>query len=402
MDHQTGWNDSRLVTDRADEERLMLDKVFIQRPVNTAQAKITEYIDPDRSGLTSTWRNFVPYMIETKRYGHYVCYGMPELEYNWDQHYLHTNPAMIWSILNCPWRIVAFPLAIRSYRLRKGHANIVIVNKRVEPWEIERFEPHGGDEFFRETQEIIDHQLSAWFRAELSAHKIRINYLTPADVCPHPGPQTRAESNKMYDDGFCQTWVLLYLDIRLSNPHLTNKQVMFHFLKLSARDLYDMVQEYATLMANTRIPQTFQDYLLLRSHVYDQYKDLVPYTTSVFSERFPEEIFKVIADAPADKETFRILNIILSDLQRYILVQEPLDPTDILFLMDTIAGKGLSIRKPSDTFLEWLGGSKPHKPWSLREWTNSGKRSDLRSALDRLVMIDKNDMPDMFDQEEAL
>src|SRR6478609_2222450 len=141
-EHVTGnpWDDLKIP--------LKGKETTLQRPRHIRGREANRYADfYDRPEALSRFLDFVPYMIETHQYGHHVCFGIPLIYYtvsdDWQR--LTEEPAVLWSIVQCPWKTVAFTILIEGVVGGRpiGHANLLLVNKHTQPWEIERFEPHG-------------------------------------------------------------------------------------------------------------------------------------------------------------------------------------------------------------------------------------------------------------------
>ena len=163
----------------------------------------------------------------------------------------------IHSLLECPFGLVISPLEFRFRN--KGHVNLVIVNKQVTPWEIERFEPHGGF-----AQDDADFDLKDYFTRVLTVDReIEFTYRSPVDVCPKPGPQAIAERNREVA-GFCQTWVLWYIDLKLTNPEMTSSEILHYVATLPSETLYEMIQDYVDLLSRTPIPKAFYEMILTK------------------------------------------------------------------------------------------------------------------------------------------
>ena len=142
-----------------------------------------------------------------------------------------------------------------------GHANALLLDLRVEPPEVERFEPHGGQETIYSlprrsglpfSKVAADQAIQRALRKTLGIHR----YQSPQDICPNLGPQ-RMQDATPYESGFCQTWVGLYLDTRLRNKHLDARQVTASMLSHSPKQLRDMVQSFSRKIDTVVSPHSF-------------------------------------------------------------------------------------------------------------------------------------------------
>lgn len=242
--------------------------------------------------------------------------------------------AVFWSLRDCPYKVVVIPVTVvrsKSSVNETTHANMLIIDKMKTRWEIERFEPHGqlqslskyneGDWLY-EMQEHIDVALKKWCDRMLPALNQPFTYRRPMDVCPRPGPQTRSEAMEELG-GFCQTWVLLYIDARLSNPDLTAEEILEIFFELPSKELYEMIQDYVHFVRDTKVPPEFINYVeakklmvIVYSKDMDNIRESNVYTEAEVRE-ISHEYYKLIASAPVDETTTSVIpkiGILLTEL----------------------------------------------------------------------------------------
>jgi hypothetical protein len=315
---------------------------------------------------------WITYMIENGEYGHNVCYSVAFLAYKAQTRELLETKALIWAITECPYDVVAIEVSL-DFGPDLLHANMLIVNKAVTPWEIERFEPHGGDVsklgVIGDFQDNIDTDFERFFQKEFTAIGKRVKYLRPVDTCPHVGPQ-RSERYQVLD-GFCQTWTLVYLDARLNNPDMTNKEILDHFFHMKSDDLYELVQDYVHKVLNTNIPEEFTETVWDRIGVFLEYakilKEFDP--DSVFGKTFSLEFYRVLASAPFDRTTFFVLLLVCFAIKMNLKkhIREPSAKECLQTLFKTIKGKRLRLNTDPKKF--------------LFHWFVTGKLEDLRSDL---------------------
>jgi hypothetical protein len=88
-----------------------------------------------------------------------------------------------------------------------NHSNILIYNNHTRV--LERFEPHGKTSPYGCDESINIAIKKQW---------PDIKYLAPSNICYSKGPQK--------NDIYCTIWSYLYLDIRLSHPAVTQKNII--------------------------------------------------------------------------------------------------------------------------------------------------------------------------------
>lgn len=117
-------------------------------------------------------------------------------------------------------RFIVFSVLLVSDTIRESHANALIYDK--ESRELERFEPNGAG-YKSYNQAGLDAALVAFFGERIGA------YIEPAGFCPI-GIQKleNNEKNAGAKDigGNCAVWSLYFMELRLSNPSLSRKDVL--------------------------------------------------------------------------------------------------------------------------------------------------------------------------------
>jgi len=156
-------------------------------------------------------------------------------------------------------RFVSIPICLVSPEAPGGHANMLVLDKiGVQSQQfsqmygtsgkgtIERFEPHGARayEMFNDYYyEHLDEQLAFYFATEYG-----LEYIAPIDYCPALGPQSM--ERYISESGYCATWSLWYIDMRLAYPNVDRRTLvkgMFDKLHdlLSAGELENYLVDYA-------------------------------------------------------------------------------------------------------------------------------------------------------------
>ena len=122
--------------------------------------------------------------------------------------------------------------------------NICIYDKKNKT--LERFDPHGS----RLTNPEIDFELERVINNNMP-NTVKKVY-GPLDICPLIGFQwVQVSENEIYDKtdpvGFCVAWGMWYVELRLSNPKQTQKQVIefaLEIFKKEGRNLTSFIRNY--------------------------------------------------------------------------------------------------------------------------------------------------------------
>lgn len=119
-----------------------------------------------------------------------------------------------------------------------SHANMLIVDPKREI--VERFEPHGVD--YGEIPQIItDDMIQQHLKQFIPENYV---YCHPAITCPKEGPQA------VSGDTRCYVWSLLFLHLKLKNPHLSSAEISEKLIKES-RTKYPISADWIHVMKNT-------------------------------------------------------------------------------------------------------------------------------------------------------
>ena len=122
-----------------------------------------------------------------------------------------------------------------------NHANILVIDLHKKT--IERFEPYGH------LNKELEHNIN-------DAIKIRLmrivdledfTYLSPFDISPLKGLQSKADAH----DGMCVTFCMLYLQLRLMNPDTIQKELIEYLLEKDKHELKKLILKYAKFVELT-------------------------------------------------------------------------------------------------------------------------------------------------------
>lgn len=147
-----------------------------------------------------------------------------------------------------------------------GHLNGLIFDfQEQDEYEgvITRFEPHGTKAKF--DHEAVDKILKNYFLKgkgeieQLSENEFtdrrlpeerwyfqNWTYRSPIEFCPKDGPQNiESRIRKEYEKGYCAAWTLLIMHYRITNPEMTDKQVIEYFTRKTKVELKEMIETYS-------------------------------------------------------------------------------------------------------------------------------------------------------------
>jgi len=146
-------------------------------------------------------------------------------------------------ITTCQKRYLVFFLAIVNISGNIGHSNLIIIDKYLKT--LERFEPNGQVSFYN--QDFIDSFIYNKIISQIPDY----SYIKPLDFCPIIGPQRKQQNNIFcpFDNyGFCITWILYYLHLRLINPSIPPSMIIDHILSYSPPELLSIIRRYQNLI----------------------------------------------------------------------------------------------------------------------------------------------------------
>jgi hypothetical protein len=121
------------------------------------------------------------------------------------------------------------------------HVNALIIDKIHQTFEL--FDPYG------KTSEIVN----AWFTTQfrLIAGLYDYQYLSPVVLCPNLGPQHIAEKTQPIPKnqrGYCYTYTLMYIQMRLANPNLSPTDVVTFLLSATPEQLRHYAMKYNAVL----------------------------------------------------------------------------------------------------------------------------------------------------------
>ena len=207
--------------------------------------------------------------------GHFknTCNTISQFRYDFNTKVVEVNNESIrWALTLCPYKLIAIPIGISNVSGQTGHANMLLINKNLSTWEIERFEPHGvGYKLIEDVGEEVDNKIVKWLDVILGNMKQPYTYKTPIQVCPKPGIQTRGEEGRELG-GFCQTWVLVYFETRLEHPELSAEELLNEMFETDPNELYEYIQDYVTFINELEISKEYKVFTSFRSMMINSFE----------------------------------------------------------------------------------------------------------------------------------
>jgi len=138
-------------------------------------------------------------------------------------------------------RFIYFTFTISYSDSELTHVNMIIIDLYKNT--IERFEPYGFINEYEEKKinDVIKNRLLGILELE------DFKYLNPLDISPKIGPQKKIDAY----NGMCVTYTMLYLQLRLMNPDIIQKQLVNYLVKMNKKNLINLVLRYAKFIELT-------------------------------------------------------------------------------------------------------------------------------------------------------
>ena len=134
-----------------------------------------------------------------------------------------------------------------------GHAGLLIYDKTTQT--LERFEPHGSKipAINAVTNIVTNFDNKIVQRLRKGTNIVIKKYLKPIDFCPNVSFQSLESGPIMNSDpgGFCQSWVLYYIDLRMRNPNIDRKTIIEHtidYIRLNQLNFKKLIRGYSYML----------------------------------------------------------------------------------------------------------------------------------------------------------
>lgn len=155
------------------------------------------------------------------------------------------NPLLKEDIEACPQPLILILIkvvTVMGLKVKSSHANALIIDKNKKTFEL--FDPYG------KTIPAIDEWFDTSFRS--TANLPDYQYLSPMTLCPiTSGPQYLAEKTSQIEKsqrGYCYTYTMMYIQMRLANPHLIPQDIIGLILDVTPEQLRRYAGMYNTVL----------------------------------------------------------------------------------------------------------------------------------------------------------
>jgi hypothetical protein len=149
---------------------------------------------------------------------------------------------LIKNIEKCKKRFMYINLMIRwNYKLNT-HVNMIIIDFQNKT--IERYEPHGKKlSTINKKDKNVSKDIDSKFTFKILSYIGLDNYtyISPFDYSPVIGAQVKADAY----DGMCLTYSIMYLQLRIMNPDVDQKDIVKYMIKKSKSEMIDTILKYA-------------------------------------------------------------------------------------------------------------------------------------------------------------
>jgi hypothetical protein len=145
------------------------------------------------------------------------------------------------NINKCNNRFIYLNLMIVWEQRRVTHVNMIIID--FENKTIERYEPHGKQAKIDRKNKKLSEKIDSKFSDKILSYIGLKNYtyISPFDYSPAIGIQLKVDAY----DGMCLTYSIMYLQLRIMNPDVDQKDIVKYMLKKPKSEMYEMLLKYA-------------------------------------------------------------------------------------------------------------------------------------------------------------
>jgi hypothetical protein len=145
------------------------------------------------------------------------------------------------NINKCNNRFIYLNLMIVWEQRRVTHVNMIIID--FENKTIERYEPHGKQAKIDRKNKKLSEKIDSKFSDKILSYIGLKNYtyISPFDYSPAIGIQLKVDAY----DGMCLTYSIMYLQLRIMNPDVDQKDIVKYLLKKPKSEMYEMLLKYA-------------------------------------------------------------------------------------------------------------------------------------------------------------
>jgi len=143
-----------------------------------------------------------------------------------------------------------------------SHVNMIIIDN--ENNTIERYEPHGKSMAHDKNNKMsknIDEKFSKNVLKYIGLNNYK--YISPFDISPVIGIQRKSDAY----NGMCLSYSLMYLQLRVMNPDIDQKDIIKYMISKSKQEIYMMILQYAKYIED-KIKEYSEVVLSEQNHLY--------------------------------------------------------------------------------------------------------------------------------------
>lgn len=372
---------------RASSSVVQFRKLSLQRP--------PEYIAQSFNSQASNW--FIPILSRRGKYDD-MCGAMLHIYCNLrltgDKVSLEVDfpeNTLKYALRSCANKVIPIDLTLRTTGLHEqlrssvpslfsnyllegipreiSHANMILLYRKNGEIVAEHFEPHGTisstfispfqglmlnlpflsvlKQLLGRIDESYDLLLQQLHRKleELTLEKVR--YLRPIDLCPMKiGPQTRTakQESTVLSKGYCRSWSLAWVDLRMHNSDLAPEELMRQILLLPDEEIFKFVHDYAFYARKLTEQLSGGDdrYPIIGTTIVSILEQLIPRLEERAGTANAQTIFDSIMRAVGNAPTGTAMAS-LKVLADFVLVHTPDDWSRAAEIFDAVVGLDFGI-----------------------------------------------------------
>lgn len=196
--------------------------------------------------------NYIKILVNEIGFNNVIC--MPDFSLKTGNSYITRNTIgynvtrdellipidLIKNINKCNKRFIYINLMIHWEQKNSTHVNMIIIDFHNNT--IERYEPHGKRMTFDKNKKLSKNIDNKFSKKILSYLKLdNYTYISPFDFSPVIGAQTKVDAY----DGMCLTYSIMYLQLRIMNPDVNQKDIVKYMLKKPKDEMFEILLKYA-------------------------------------------------------------------------------------------------------------------------------------------------------------
>jgi hypothetical protein len=221
--------------------------------------------------------NYVKILIDEIGFNKVIC--MPDfslkigdrdiikntIAYNVTRDELLIPKDLLKSINKCNNRFIYLNLMIVWEQKRITHVNMIIID--FESKTIERYEPHGKQAKIDRNNTKLSKKIDSKFSDKILSYIGLKNYtyISPFDYSPAIGIQLKVDAY----DGMCLTYSIMYLQLRIMNPDVDQKDIVKYLLKKPKSEMYETLLKYAKFIED-KLKENTNEIIKISDELYNR------------------------------------------------------------------------------------------------------------------------------------